>query len=158
MSDTDKRCFWRWKLDHCGNPVMLLHPNHPAIWQLHGRWPRLPVTLFLCDQADVQTHTEANLPNLYLLSPLFLSLSHTHSAYTHTWHFIFVSIFWVLQFPAGLWTLASLRGEALRCASCETLWQSYTMLTSLYLPTNSTSWKIKTYVPGTFFSPLSLVG
>lgn len=60
--------------------------------------------------AHAHKHTQACFPNLYLHSALFLtaSFTHTYSTYAHTWCFIFVSIFWVLQLPAGLWTPVSL--------------------------------------------------
>lgn len=61
--------------------------------------------LYLYVSTNTRTHTQTFFPqSIFALH--FLTASYT--AYTHTWHFIFVSIFWVLQLPTGLWTPVSL--------------------------------------------------
>lgn len=134
-----------WLVLVCGwHHFSRFYPSHPVIHWSHG-W-------YTC----AHTYRKACLPSLYLHSPLSQPVSHTYIAYTHTWCFIFVSIFWFLQLPAGLWTLVSFcmanpwgvpAFVTHTQVACETHWQSHTMLTSVHLFANSTSCRINALVP-----------
>lgn len=51
---------------------------------------------YVISQANAHAHKLTRFPGLHLL------LSHTYIEYAHTWCFIFVSVFQVVQTPAGL--------------------------------------------------------
>ena len=132
-----------------------------------------PAYLLQCAYAitQAQTHTHAHTHTHKPASPIYIytrlpfsqPLSHTYSAYAHTWPFIFVSTFRVLQLPAGLWTPVSLCTAnpwgAPRLHNTHTNAQQSQVrrigslipaLTSLYLLASSTPHSVNTFVPGKF--------